>query len=150
MNIKDCGDESADSCDFETEVRFKFDSFCKKSIEYLARDVARTATRTLAREKLLPDEEMEEMISDNSLQEEGIAEELYICGLPVLITNSELISVLKQLTERERQIVVLSMMYDLSPEEIGRKLDISAQTVISTKSKALRRIRERGRFEKIK
>ena len=150
MSINDSTDESTDSCDFKTEVRLKFDSFCRKSIEYVAHDVARTAARNTSREKLLSDDEMEEMISDYSLEEEGIAEELYVCGLPVTISNAELADILEKLSDREREIVILSMMYDFSPEEIGKKLDISAQTVISTKSKALKKIRERGRCEKIK
>ena len=73
-NINNRVDEPSGSRCYKEGVRKKFDCYCKRFIRNAAYDVARTATRNLEREKLLPDEEMEEMISDSGFQDEGTAE----------------------------------------------------------------------------
>ena len=146
-NINNRVDEPSGSRCYKEGVRKKFDCYCKRFIRNAAYDVARTATRNLEREKLLPDEEMEEMISDSGFQDEGTAEELYICNKSVLISDPKLAKILKSLSKRKREILMLSVYYGYSAEEIAKTLRISTETVYSTKAKTLKEIRERERCD---
>lgn len=53
----------------------------------------------------------------------------------------ELNKILKVLTERQRQVIVLFYIEKKNMHEIGAKLDISYRTVVNTKTMALKKLR---------
>ena len=61
------------------------------------------------------------MISDSGFQDEGTAEELYICNKSVLISDPKLAKILTSLSKRKREILMLSVYYGYSAEEIANK-----------------------------
>jgi RNA polymerase sigma-70 factor (sigma-E family) len=59
----------------------------------------------------------------------------------VVVDRDQLVRLLAGLSARERRIVVLKYLYDLSDPDVGRELGISVGTVKSTASRALAKLR---------
>lgn len=59
--------------------------------------------------------------------------------------NLELNMALERLTERQKEVILLFYMENMSIEDIGKKLGITYRTVVNLKTKALENLRKRIR-----
>lgn len=132
-----------DLSSFQMEtIRHQFDSFCKKILREEYRDCAREAQRHSDHEvsfsELSPQEleqlyVMDECPSDNQY--------FNILGYGITVKDNLISKALVALSERKRDIILLSYFCGMTDEEIGKTLNMVRQTVQYQRTSSLRQLK---------
>ena len=123
--------------------RERFHHYCKTVIYHGAYNLAYRKARQLLREW---GENLGEISPDQMLWEDDhsdlYAETLSVRGEDIKVHSEELANMLMRLQERKREILLMFFFLDKSLDEIAEELEVSYETVKSTKSKAIKDLRK--------
>lgn len=127
-----------------SRIESRFDSFCKTVMKNYARDWYRAKRRRGANEVLfseLPDGALIEPIHIDRMDslERHRFDDL---GRTVSIEDDNLAWALSALSQRKRQIILLSYFFGMTDQQIGVRLNVVRSTIQATRTKALREMRE--------
>ena len=115
-----------------------FDSFCKKILKNEARNFYKEIKRQREREKTfseLSEREMEQLcVTDDYFATEQI---FNVLGYDVIVNSQSIAAALQNLSERKRDIILLSYYLELTDREIGEKLNLVRTTVQYQRSTSL-------------
>ena len=132
------------SSEYKRDVRYEFESFCKKVIRSERCDYLRWYLRHAEVEKNfsdLPDYVVNNFSSrDGSLAEEYMFE---ICGYAIPIRDDRLAEELLEMKEEERSVLLLAYAVGISDREISGLLHTSRSRVQWLRSKLLQAIQKR-------
>ena len=123
--------------------RERFHHYCKTVIYHGAHNLAYRKGRQLLNEwgDKLWFADMDEILWEDDYGD-LFAEILPVKGENIKVYNEELADMLMRLQKRKREILLMFFFLDKSLDEIARELEISYETVKSTKSKAIRELRK--------
>lgn len=125
-------------------IEAQFDYFCKKVLRNHARNLKRKNLRQSRKEIVfsgLPDETVIEAIHVDRIicLESNLFDDL---TYPISIENDVLAQALHTLSQRNRQIILLSYFEDLTDQQIGKQLNAVRSTVQAARSRALKEMRK--------
>ena len=127
----------------EPDKQRAFDCFCKKVLKNEVRDHYDEMKRQ--REKEVSFSELSERelgqlsTSDKYFEKEQVFD---VQGLDVVVNGEAIAQALKNLPQRNRDIILLSYFLELSDGEIGKKLDMVRSTVQYRRTSTLRELRK--------
>ena len=141
-------------CPNELEsLQHKFDTYCKKTVKNGTSNIIRNYIRYCKNYDGISYEEVEEILGDME-KVSFYGTELLVGKTSIVIEDEELAQSLMQLQSRKREVLLLSVALGYSLMEIANELQITYETVKSTKAKALKEMKRKekkhGRKEKIK
>lgn len=143
-NFVETKHEETYSPEYQRQVRYQFESFCRKVIHSERCDYLRRMLRHMEYEtnfSALP-----EACLDNIGRVEGSLESPYIfhvCGYSIPIQDDRLASALLEFGDMERGILLLSYSMKLSDQAVGVLLKLSRSRVWRMKPKLLSELREK-------
>ena len=130
------------SSDKET-IQHQYDALAKKTLRGEAKSCFRNMAKRSENESLfceMSDEQLQELYSvDEYLSDFS---EFHTYGYEILIKNDLLADALGYLSDKNRDIVLLSYYLDMSDEEIGKLLNIVRSTVFRHRKAAIIKIKE--------
>ena len=126
----------------EQDKQRVFDSFCKKILKNEARNCYDEIKRRRDKEvsfSELSEQELEQLSTSDKY---FVAEQIFNVLDYAVIVNDELIAeALRNLPERNRDIILLHYFLDLSDGEIGQKLNLIRTTVQYQRTSTLRQLK---------
>lgn len=125
-------------------IKAQFDYFCKKVLRNHARNLKRKNLRQSRKEIVfsgLPDETVIGAIHIDRIICLGgnLFDDL---TYPISIEKDALAQALRTLSQRNRQIILLTYFEDLTDQQIGKQLNAVRSTVQAARSRALKEMRE--------
>ena len=136
------GGLKSSSSDKET-IQHQYDALAKKIIRGEAKSCFRDMAKRSDNESLfceMSDEDMQELYSVDEYTSDFF--EFHTYGYEILVKNDLLADALGYLSEKNRDIVLLSYYLDMSDEEIGKLLNVVRSTVFRHRKAAIRKIKE--------
>lgn len=133
----------------EKTVCHQFDSLCKKTLKYRARDYYRKEQLNRIREisiESIPICELEELLIDQqSFKPDSgeMANHIDICGIEISIFDEALFAALSTLSGDQRRIVLLYYFWGYNDREIAEMTNTSRRTITYRRYKALTLLRNR-------
>lgn len=125
-------------------LQHKFEAYCKKTVNHGVSNIMRDFVRYCRNYNGISYEEAEEILC--SMDKTSLdATELHVGGTSITIKDDELVSALMQLQNRKREVLLLSVALGYSLMEIANELQITYETAKSTKAKALKEMKGKGR-----
>lgn len=126
----------------EQSKQHAFDSFCKKVLKYEARDYYSELKRQRKKEKTFSDLSIKEIEQPHTVDKYFVTEHIFnALGLDVIVTDDVIIGALQNLTERKRDIILLSYFLELSDRDIGDKLNMLRSTVQYQRTRTLQQLK---------
>ncbi|HBN28965.1 MAG TPA: hypothetical protein DEF85_02275 [Clostridiaceae bacterium] len=127
----------------EQSKQHAFDSFCKKILKHEARDYYDELKRQNSREITFSDLSVKEMEQLHTVDKYFVTEQIFTAlGLDVIVTDDVIAGALESLSERKRDIILLSYFLELSDREIGDKLNMLRSTVQYQRTSTLRQLKK--------
>ena len=128
---------------YEQRIQKQFGSFCVKVLKNAALDIQRHNTYIRGVEMSLGDLDFSELeqiaMVDKYFMDEHVFE---VLGLPIVVTGDLLAEALEQLSESNRDVILLSYFLGLTDREIGERLNIVHQAVSKRRNVTLKKLRE--------
>ena len=120
-----------------------FDSFCKKVLKNEARNIQDEMKRLRENEvsfSELSEQELEQLVTTDVY---FATEQIFnVLGDDVVVNDSTIAEALRNLTEQNRDIILLSYFLELSDGEIGKKLNMIRSTVQYRRTSTLRELKK--------
>lgn len=132
-------------CSSELEsLQHKFDTYCKKTVKNGTFNVVRNFVRYCKNYDGISYEEVEEILGN--MEETSLCgTELQVGGTSIVIEDEELVQALMTLQNRKREVLLLSVALGHSLLEIANELQITYETAKSTKAKAVKEMKRKGK-----
>ena len=128
---------------YEQRIQKQFGSFCVKVLKNAAHDIQRHNAYIRGVEMSLSDLDFPELeqiaMVDKYFMDEHVFE---VLGLPIVVTGDLLAEALEQLSESNRDVILLSYFLGLTDREIGERLNIVHQAVSKRRNVTLKKLRE--------
>lgn len=128
---------------YEQRIQKQFGSFCVKVLKNAAHDIQRHNAYIRGVEMSLGDLDFSELeqiaMVDKYFMDEHVFE---VLGLPIVVTGDLLAEALEQLSESNRDVILLSYFLGLTDREIGERLNIVHQAVSKRRNVTLKKLRE--------
>ncbi len=127
----------------EKSVQHEFDSFCKKTLKYKAKDYFRKKKKNESREMLVDSilfEELENLLTTPDCYQE--IQYFNICDEDINVTNEVLFEALSSLAENQRKIVLLSYYCGYTDGEIADQMQCVRRTVAHRRLTALKELKK--------
>ena len=124
--------------DHEAFTQQTFDSFCKQTLKYSARDYHRAMKRQRERETTFSELsacELSELAATDEYFKDAYAFSVH--GETVNITDCDLAEALNTLPADRREIVLMSYFFDMTDREIAEKLNMARRTVAYRRTSSL-------------
>ena len=128
----------------EIHKQHAFDCYCKKILKNEAYNIQKEYARL--REKEISFDELSEKEQETlSVSDEYFAEEYVfdVLDSKIPVRNEHLANALQSLSERKRDIIILSYFLDMTDKEIAVKLNMVRKTVQYHRTKSLQELRKR-------
>ena len=140
--------ESIERREFEKAVSLQFEVYCKRTLLRELADIAKEAKRRKRRKQDNDETPMSSLDKADARKLERLshAQEatlFYVAGYEIPIRSDRLADGLLRLTERQRQMVLLSEYCGEPDAKIGERMGVKRSTVRSQRKKALSELRER-------
>ncbi|MCD8155706.1 MAG: sigma-70 family RNA polymerase sigma factor [Clostridiales bacterium] len=130
------------SCD-ETTVRFQFDRMCRLAMKSEQIDYMREMDRLSKNEKLFSELSQEELSQLCAIDEYSFDSHCFqIYGCDIKIKNDSLANALQTLTEKKRNVILLSYFLDMSDAEIADEMSLVRCTVYEHRKRALELLKQ--------
>ncbi|POR00403.1 hypothetical protein AU468_09670 [Alkalispirochaeta sphaeroplastigenens] len=127
----------------EQSKQHAFDSFCKKILKHEVRDFYDELKRQRSREASFSDlstKQMEQLFTEDQY---FTTEQLFnVLGLDVVVADDSISDALKGLSERKRDIILLSYFLELTDREIGDKLNMLRASVQYQRTRTLQQLKK--------
>ena len=137
------GGENVKPNNHEQSKQHAFDSFCKKILKHEARDYYDELKRQNSREITFSDLSVKEMEQLHTVDKYFVTEQIFTAlGLDVIVTDDVIAGALESLSERKRDIILLSYFLELSDREIGDKLNMLRNTVQYQRTSTLQQLKK--------
>jgi DNA-directed RNA polymerase specialized sigma subunit, sigma24 homolog len=120
-----------------------FDCYCKKVLKHEVRDFYDELKRQRSKEvsfSELSAKQMEQLYTEDHYF--AIEQAFNVLGLEVAVTDDVIAKALESLSDRKRDIILLSYFLDFSDREIGNKLNMFRATVQYQRSQALQKLKK--------
>lgn len=125
----------------ETRIQNQFGGFCARVLKNEANHIHREYARQREREKSLDtvtQEELEEIaVMDRYFHADHI---FYVFGAPVVVTGDLLAEAIGKLSERKRNIILLSYFLDQTDRQICEHYHVARQSVSSQRARILKEL----------
>lgn len=138
------GGEKMQPTEHEIHKQHAFDCYCKKILKNEAYNIQKEYARL--REKEISFDELSEKEQETlSVSDEYFAEEYVfdVLDSKIPVRNEHLANALQSLSERKRDIIILSYFLDMTDKEIAVKLNMVRKTVQYHRTKSLQELRKR-------
>lgn len=127
----------------EESKQHAFDCFCKKILKHEARDYYDELKRQRSRETTFSDLSAKEMDQLYTVDKYFATERIFnVLGLDIVVVDDVIAEALKSLSERKRDIILLSYFLELSDREIGDKLNMLRSTVQYQRTSTLQQLKK--------
>lgn len=130
--------------DFQKTVQCRFDCYLKKTVRHVVKDYQIKLRLRKNKEVLfceLPDIIVEKLAVWDDYDTDYTL--FNVCGIDVRVFNFELAEVLKQLSKRNRENILMYYFLEMSDKEIGELLNIDRSTSFRIRKKSLGEIKKR-------
>ena len=130
--------------DHKIHKQHTFDSFCKKVLRNETRDFYDEVKRQ--REREIPFSEISARDKARLVIMDEYPSESYlfqVLGYDIAIRNEIMAEAIAALSEKKRDIILLSIFLDMSDTEIGKRLNIVRRTVQYKRTSSLKELKER-------
>lgn len=125
-------------------LQHKFDTYCKKTVKNGTCNVIRNFVRYCKNYGGISYEEIEETFGE--MEETSLCgTEVKVGGTSIVIEDEELLQALMTLQNRKREVLLLSVALGYSLLEIANELQITYETAKSTKAKAMKEVKRKGK-----
>jgi len=119
-----------------------FDSFCKKVLRNEARNFYKEVKRKRDREKTFSELSAQEMNQLCTTDDYFVAEQIFnVLGHDIIVTDECIAKALQSLTERKRNIILLSYFLEMTDREIGERLNLVRPTVYYQRKATLQELK---------
>lgn len=128
----------------EIHKQHTFDCYCKRVLKNEACNIQKEYSRRRNKE-ISFDELSEQELQSLCVSDEYFADEYIfdILGGSVTVRNERLAKALQSLTERKRDIILLSYFLDMTDREIAEKLNMVRKTVQYQRTSSLKALKKR-------
>lgn len=128
----------------EIHKQHTFDCYCKRVLKNEACNIQQEYSRRRNKE-ISFDELSEQELQSLCVSDEYFADEYIfdILGGSVTVRNERLAKALQSLTERKRDIILLSYFLDMTDREIAEKLNMVRKTVQYQRTSSLKALKKR-------
>ena len=128
----------------EIHKQHTFDCYCKRVLKNEACNIQKEYSRRRNKE-ISFDELSEQELKSLCVSDEYFADEYIfdILGGSVTVRNERLAKALQSLTERKRDIILLSYFLDMTDREIAEKLNMVRKTVQYQRTSSLKALKKR-------
>ena len=128
----------------EIHKQHTFDCYCKRVLKNEACNIQKVYSRRRNKE-ISFDELSEQELQYLCVSDEYFADEYIfdILGGSVTVRNERLAKALQSLTERKRDIILLSYFLDMTDREIAEKLNMVRKTVQYQRTSSLKALKKR-------
>lgn len=117
-------------------------AFAKKVLKHEARDYYDELKRQRSRESTFSDLSTKEMAQLYTEDKYFTTEQIFnVLSLDVIVTDDVIAKALQNLSERKRDIILLSYFLELSDREIGDKLNMLRATVQYQRTRTLQQLK---------
>ena len=134
--------EQSSFCDEQT-IKHQFDSFCKKVLKGEAIDYQR---HMMYRQKyeILLSELSERELGDVFIMDEYNVENsnFNVLGYQIEVKDSELACALRELSEKKRNVILLSFFMDMSDAEIAREMNVVRSTIHEHRTRSIELLKQ--------
>ena len=128
---------------YEQRIQRQFGSFCVKVLKNAAHDIQRHNAYIRDMEMSLDDLKVSEPEQVATVDKYFMDEHVFeVLGLQVVVTGDLLAEALEQLSESNRDVILLSYFLGLTDREIGERLNIVHQTFSKRRNVTLKKLRE--------
>ena len=124
--------------DFQKTVQCRFESCLKKVVRHVVKDYQQKLKRRQEKETLFC--ELPEIVVENLAVWDDYETDYTIfnvCGHDIRVYDDELAEALKQLSERNRETLLMYYFLEMNNEEIAKKQNISRSGVFRNRHHAL-------------
>lgn len=126
----------------EETVRHQFDSYCKKILKGEACNYRKELARHMQHEITISELSEKEMSHLYTLDKYSVEYYFFqVRGFDVEVKDSLLGEALETLTEKNRNIILLSYFMDMSDEEIGQIMSLVRSTIYRQRKRTLQEIK---------
>lgn len=130
------------SSSYYEKIQHQYDTLAKKTLKGAARSYLRTLARRAAREVTFSDLGANDLNQLFSLDEYNAEYSIFqVSGFDIIVKNDLLGEALATLSERKRNIVLLSYYLDMSDENIATLLNVVRSTIFRHRKNALEEIK---------
>jgi RNA polymerase sigma factor (sigma-70 family) len=127
----------------EQDKQCVFDCFCKKVLKYEARNYYGEIRRLQDKEVSFSELTEQELAQLSTTDEYFKTEQTFnVLGRDVIVNDENIAEALRNLPERNRDIILLSYFLELSDGEIGKKLNMIRSTVQYKRTSTLRELKK--------
>lgn len=125
------------------KIQHQYDTLAKKTLKGEARSYLRAIARRAAREVVFSDLGANDLNQLFLLDEYNAEYSIFqVSGFDIIVKDELLGAALTALSERKRNIVLLSYYLDMSDEEIAALLNVVRSTIFRHRKNALEEIRK--------
>ena len=124
--------------DFQKTVQCRFESCLKKVVRHIVKDYQQGLKRR--KDKEIPFCELPEIFVENFAVWDDYETDYTIfsvCGIDIRVYDDELAEALKQLSERNRETLLMYYFLEMNNEEIAKKQNISRSGVFQNRHNSL-------------
>jgi RNA polymerase sigma factor (sigma-70 family) len=127
----------------EERIQHQFDSICKTTAKYAARDYYRKLNRRKAREIVfseLPEQDLAKLFVTDRYFKDAFGFDVQ--GYLVAISDERLAEAMNAIPTDSRDIILLAYFLDMSDLEIAERLNLVRRTVAYRRVKTLRELKK--------
>lgn len=135
--------EQSSSSTNESTIRHQFDSFCKKILKGEANSYRKELVRRFQYEVPFSELSERELSQLYAMDEYSTDYHLFqVLGYDVEVKNALIGEALEALSEKKRNIILLSYFMDMSDEEIGELMNLVRTTIYRHRTNSLNQIKK--------
>ena len=128
---------------YELDKQHAFDAFCKKVLRNDVRNYYDEMKRLRDKEVSFSELSERELEQLSTTDKYFATEQTFnVLGNDVIVTDESIAEALRNLPERNRDIILLSYFLELSDREIGKKLNLIRSTVQYQRTSTLRELKK--------
>lgn len=129
--------------DYQEKIVNQFDYFCKQAISAEQKNYFKHLRRVSRKEVSFS------MLGERTVNQFSVFDkkpsdchQFKIDGTSVYVENERLVEMLKELSNRQREVLLMHYFLDMSDSEIGEILEVDRTTVYRNRMKALKILRK--------